>query len=138
MSELITVTAVVNAPLETVWAAWTMPEHIIRWNAASPDWHTPHAENDLQVGGKFNYRMEAKDGSFGFDFWGIYHTITLHKEIASTLGDGRALTVLFIKQNGGTRVTEVFEAETQNSIELQRAGWQAILDNFKRHTESLA
>ena len=133
----ITVEATVNAPVEKVWDAWTKPEHITKWNNASDDWHTPHSENDLRAGGKFNSRMEAKDGSFGFDFWGIYDDVKPNELIAYTLGDGRKVKVVFAGDSGSTKITETFEPETTNPIEMQKGGWQAILDNFKKYTEGL-
>lgn len=132
----ITVEATVNAPVEKVWEYWTSPQHITQWNNASEDWHTPSATNDLKVGGKFTSRMEAKDGSFGFDFWGIYDTIDVHKFIAYTLGDNRKVSIRFTTEGDGTKVVETFEAENENSIELQQFGWQAILNNFKKYTEN--
>lgn len=131
----ITVETTVNAPIEKVWEFWTEPKYIIKWNNASPDWHTPVAENDLRAGGKFLSRMEAKDGSFGFDFWGIYDEVKLYEIIAYTLGDERKVEITFVVQGNETKVIEIFEAETENSIELQQAGWQAILNNFKKYTE---
>ena len=132
----ITVQATVNAPVEKVWNYWTTPEHIKKWNNASPDWHTPRAENDLKVGGKFLSRMEAKDGSFGFDFHGTYDAVVNLKLIAITLGDDRKLEINFTSYGNETTVIETFEAETENSVELQKGGWQAILNNFKKYTES--
>lgn len=134
----ITVEAIVNAPVEKVWSFYTSPEHIMQWNNASPDWHTPHAETDLRAGGKFLSRMEAKDGSFGFDFWGIYDEIKTNELIAYTMGDNRKARIVFAGSNSTTVVTVTFEAETENTIELQRGGWQAILDNFKKYTEVTA
>lgn len=131
----ITVQTTIEAPVEKVWKCFTSPVDIVQWNTASEDWHTTKSENDLRVGGKFNSRMEAKDGSFGFDFWGIYNEIILHEKLASTLGDGRTMEVKFISQNNSTEVIETFEAENQNPVELQRGGWQAILDNLKKHVE---
>lgn len=133
---IITVTATINAPVEKVWDYWSQPAHITQWNQASDDWHTPHAENDLQAGGKFVSRMEAKDGSFGFDFWGLYDEVIPHKHIAYTMGDGRKVKVDFENQGNATKATENFEAESTNSVELQKNGWQAILDNFKKYTET--
>ncbi|HBB93165.1 MAG: polyketide cyclase [Bacteroidetes bacterium GWF2_49_14] len=133
----ITLRATIKAPVETVWKCWTSPEHITGWNAASDDWHTRHATNDLRAGGKFNSRMEARDGSEGFDFWGIYDEVVHHKKLDSTLGDGRKLTISFTPVGNTTEVVESFETEDQNSHELQRAGWQAILDNFVKYTEAL-
>ena len=132
----ITVENTVNAPVEKVWNLFTAPEHITKWNNASDDWHSPYAENDLRTGGKFLSRMEAKDGSFGFDFGGVYYDVQTHKKIAYTLGDGRKVELTFTNLGNATKVTESFEAETQNSIELQQSGWQSILDNFKRYTEA--
>lgn len=134
----ITVEAVVNAPLEKVWTCWTSPEHIVQWNNASDDWHTPHAENDLRVDGSFSSRMEAKDGSFGFDFGGRYTAVREHEYIEYVLGDGRVVSISFAPVTGGVQVTEVFDAESVNPVELQQTGWQAILNNFKRHTESVS
>lgn len=132
----ITVEATVNAPVEKVWEYWTSPQHVTQWNNASEDWHTPSATNDLKVGGKFTSRMEAKDGSFGFDFWGIYDTVDVHKFIAYTLGDSRKVSIRFTTEGDGTKVVETFEAENENSIELQQFGWQAILNNFKKYAEN--
>ena len=131
----ITVETTVNAPVEKVWNIWSAPEHITRWNSPSEDWHTPRAENDLRPGGKFLARMEAKDGSFGFDFGGVYDTVKEHELIEYTIGDGRKVSVKFEGKGNETRVTETFEAESINPIEMQRGGWQAILDSFKKHTE---
>ena len=118
-----------------MWEYWSKPEHITKWNSASDDWHTPRAENDLRVGGKFTARMEAKDGSFGFDFGGIYDAVRENEYIEYTLGDGRKVKVHFKDQGDSTKVTESFDAESTNSVELQRGGWQAILDNFKKYVE---
>lgn len=136
MATVITIEATVHAPIEKVWNYWTGPEHITQWNAASDDWHTTKAENDLKVGGTFSSRMEAKDGSFGFDFGGIYTEVETNKTIAYTLEDDRKVNIVFTPTPDGVKVVESFEAETQNSEELQRSGWQAILDNFKKYTES--
>jgi len=133
---LITVEATVNAPIEKIWEYWAKPEHITRWSAASDDWHTPRAENDLRTGGAFNSRMEAKDGSFGFDFGGVYDEVKDYELIRYTMGDGRTVEVIFSTQGGSTHITETFEAEGTNPIEMQRGGWQAILDNFKKYTEA--
>jgi|SRR4030095_10836245 uncharacterized protein YndB with AHSA1/START domain len=132
---IITVENTINAPVEKVWEYWTKPTHITQWNHASDDWHTPSAKNDLRVGGNFVYRMEAKDGSLGFDFGGVYDAVTANKYIEYTIGDGRRVKVTFSPTGNKTKITENFEAETQNPIELQRGGWQAILDNFKKYTE---
>jgi len=133
----ITINTLIESPVEKVWEAWTTPEHIKKWNHASDDWHTPHAENDLRVGGKFSYTMAAKDGSLSFDFWGIYSEVTPLKKILSKLGDDRSIEVIFTDHGETTDIIETFDAEDQNTVELQRAGWQAILDNFKKYTESL-
>ncbi|MHC1683103.1 MAG: SRPBCC family protein [Clostridiaceae bacterium] len=131
----ITIKTTVNASVETVWSYWTEPEHIKKWNNASEDWHTPVAENDLRVGGKFHSRMEAKDGSFGFDFGGTYDEMKLHQVISYTLGDERKVKIIFESKENNTEITETFEAEEENPIELQQTGWQAILDNFKKYVE---
>lgn len=133
----ITVSALVNAPVDKVWQVWFTPEHITKWNAASEDWHTPTATVDLRNGGTFTSRMEAKDGSFGFDFFGTYDIVQPNEHVSITMGDGRKWTVDFTPQGDSTLVTEAFEAESTNPIEMQRGGWQAILDNFKNYTESL-
>ena len=132
----ITVKTTVDAPIEKVWKYWSSPEHITQWNNASDDWHTPRAENDLRTGGKFLARMEAKDGSFGFDFGGVYDEVDENKFIAYTMGDGRKVSVAFLGNGNETEIEETFEAENENSIEMQKTGWQAILDNFKKYTET--
>lgn len=132
----ITVKSNVNAPVSKVWDYWNAPEHITKWNSASPDWHTPKSENDLRVGGRFTARMEAKDGSFGFDFGGIYDEVVPHKKISYTMDDGRKTDITFIPEGNGTQVIETFDAEETNPIEMQQGGWQAILDNFKKYTET--
>lgn len=132
----ITVTAIINAPIEKVWNYWTSPEHITQWCNASDDWHAPRAENDVQLGGKFTTRMEAKDGSFGFDFSGVYDEVRLHEYIAYTIGDGRKVNITFSGNGNETSVTETFEPENQNPLDMQQAGWQAILDNFKKYVEA--
>lgn len=133
----ITVQATVEAPVEKVWNAWTKPEHITQWNNASDDWHTPKAENDVRVGGKFSATMAAKDGSASFDFEGTYTSVKPHQLIEYTIIGGRTVKIVFEAAGKKTRVTETFEAENENPIELQRGGWQAILDNFKKYTEGL-
>lgn len=132
----ITVEATINAPIEKVWNIWTSPEHIMQWNNASPDWHTPKAENDLRKGGKFLSRMEAKDGSFGFDFWGIYDEVDHQAYIAYTMGDERKAEITFTQEGDRTMIRETFEAENENPVDMQTAGWQAILDNFKKYVET--
>lgn len=136
-SSPITVSTFVNLPIEIVWKVWIRPVHIKKWNNASPDWYTPFAKNDLKVGGKFLYRMEARDGSFGFDFEGKYLEVETEKLINYQLEDGRKVWVKFEKEGEGVKLTETFEPEQENSVELQREGWKAILDNFKRYSEAL-
>jgi uncharacterized protein YndB with AHSA1/START domain len=131
----VTVQAVIQAPVEKVWTYWTEPEHITKWNQASADWHSPKAENDLRVGGKFVTRMEAKDGSMGFDFGGVYDVVKQHEAISYTMGDGRRVDITFAVQGNETKVTEIFDAENTHPVDFQQAGWQAILDNFKTYTE---
>lgn len=135
--ERITVKAKVKASVNKVWDLWSDPKHIVKWNAASEEWHTPRAENDLRVGGKFLSRMEAKDGSFGFDFGGTYDEVVPQKRIAYTLDDGRKVEVDFKEKNGQTEIVSIFDPETQNPTEMQREGWQSILDNFKRYADNL-
>jgi len=132
----ITVEATANAPVADVWKAWNTPGDIMKWNTPDPSWHTPSSENDLRVGGKFKNRMEAKDGSFGFDFEGIYDKVELHKEITYTMPDGRTATTLFTSQDSNTYIETTFDAETENDPEFQKQGWQAILDNFVNYVES--
>ena len=132
----ITVETTVNAPVEKVWKYWSAPEHITKWNNASEDWHSPRAENDLRTGGKFFTRMEAKDGSFGFDFGGVYDEVRTNELIDYTMGDGRKVSVTFTGRGNETKIVETFEAEDTHSIEMQQGGWQAILDNFKKYTEA--
>ena len=134
--EKITVQAMVNAPVEKVWKAWTTPEDITKWNQASEDWHSPRAENDLRKGGKFSVRMESRDGKHGFDFGGEYDEVKPNEYIEYTMEDGRKVYVTFRGTGSETLVEETFDAESQNSIELQRNGWQAILDSFKNYVES--
>jgi len=135
---IITVQTIIKAPVEKVWKFWTEPNHIIHWNNASDDWHTPKAENDLRVGGKFMSRMEARDGSMGFDFSGKYDKIEPLHLIEYTMDDGRKAKISFVPQGNVTTVIESFEAEETNSVDLQQAGWQSILDNFKKYTEASA
>lgn len=132
----ITVETIVDAPIERVWHAWNDPEAIKQWNAAQDDWHTTRSTVDLRDGGRFVSRMEARDGSTGFDFGGTYTRVLSHKLIEYRMDDGREVKVEFSNAGEGVAVKETFEAETENSPELQRQGWQAILDNFRRHVES--
>jgi uncharacterized protein YndB with AHSA1/START domain len=133
---VITVENTVNAAVNKAWQYFTLPQHITQWNNASEDWHTPLAENDLRVGGKFLYRMEAKDGSMGFDFWGVYDEVKTNELIAYTMGDSRKAKITFSSFGNQTKIVTIFDAETENPVELQKSGWQAILDNFKKYTES--
>ena len=133
---MITIETTVNAPVEKVWDYWNAPEHIIKWNSASPDWHTPRAENDLRPGGKIASRMEARDGSMGFDFWGIYDEVRNNEYIEYTLGDGRKVQISFAANGNTTQITERFDPENVNPREMQQYGWQAILDSFKTYTEA--
>lgn len=132
----ITVTASINAPIQRVWEKWTTPEHVQHWNFATPDWHCPKATTDLRVGGEFHYEMASKDGSMQFDFWGTFQAIDAAKSLHILLGDGRNLHVTFETTEAGTHVTEQFEPENQNPADMQQAGWQMILNNFKSYAES--
>ena len=133
---VITIEATINAPVAKVWDYWNQPEHITHWAFASDDWHAPWAKNDLRTGGSFSSRMEARDGSMGFDFGGVYDEVTEHEYIAYTMGDNRKVSVQFKADGDTTHITESFEAEGMHPAEMQRAGWQAILDNFKKYTEA--
>jgi len=133
--ERINIKATVSADKQKVWAYYTQPEHITKWNFADPSWHCPTATNDIKVGGRYVARMEAKDGSFGFDFDAVYTEIRQSEGFTYEFGERHA-TVEFKETNGQTEVTVTFDPETENSIELQRSGWQAILDNFKNYTET--
>ena len=132
----ITIEAFVKAPKDAVWKRWTTPEDIVQWINASDDWHTPNAKIDLRAGGEFLYRMEAKDGSFGFDYGGVFDSVKPKELIAYTLGDGRKVEINFTGNGSITKITETFDAEDQNPIEMQRDGWKAILNNFKNYSES--
>jgi len=132
----ITVQSTINASVEKVWKYWSGPEHITKWCNASDDWHTPRAENDLRVGGRFQSRMEARDGSMGFDFGGVYDEVKTNELISYTMDDTRKVKIRFTSNGNETKVVESFEAEDANPIELQRGGWQAILDNFKKYVEA--
>ena len=135
--KVLTVETIVNAPAEKVWECWTKPEHIVKWNNASDDWHTPAATNDLRTGGSFTSRMEAKDGSMGFDFGGVYDEVREQEYIEYTMGDGRKVNITFTPTAQATEVVENFEPEETHSLEMQQQGWQSIMDNFKKYTESL-
>ena len=132
---LIKVETIINAPTSKVWEFWTNEEHVKNWNFASSDWYCPNATNNLVVGGEFHYTMSAKDNSMSFDFWGTYEKIEIEKNIEILLGDGRKMKVTFVSSDAGTIVTEEFEPEQENPAEMQRAGWQMILDNFKNYVE---
>lgn len=134
----VSVTAEVEASPEKVWKAWTSPEHIVKWNFASPDWHCPSSTNDLRVGGKMKSRMEAKDGSFGFDFEATYDEVVELRKISYSMDDGRQATTLFESAGNKTRITTIFDAEGTHPIEMQKDGWQAILNNFKNHAEKIS
>jgi len=131
----ITIEAHINAPIEKVWDAYNNPDDASTWNAASPDWHCPHARNDLIVGGTFSYRMEAKDGSAGFDFAGTYTKVVPHERIEYTMDDAREVAVVFTSEGDGTHIAVTFDPETENAPEMQKSGWQAILNNFKNYIE---
>lgn len=131
----ITVETTINADTQKVWDLWTKPEHITKWNFASDDWHCPLAENDLRVGGKLKSRMEAKDGSFGFDFEATYDEIVDQRKIAYTMSDGRKAVTVFENLDGKTKITITFDAENENPVEMQKGGWQAILENFRKYAE---
>lgn len=132
----VTIEAIISSSAEKVWNYWTKPEHITKWNFASPDWQCPRASNDLKPGGKYFARMEAKDGSFGFDFEAVYDEVVALKKIVYTMGDGRQASTSFQQTGDQTRVVTTFDIEDQNSADMQRQGWQAILNNFKHYTES--
>lgn len=133
--EKISIRTTISADKQKVWDYYTQPEHITQWNFADPSWHCPSATNDLKVGGRYVARMEAKDGSSGFDFDAVYTEIKQGESFTYEFG-GRFATVEFKETNGQTEVTTTFDPEAENIIELQRIGWQAILDNFKKHTET--
>lgn len=132
----ITVNALIPASLRKVWNCYTQPKHIMKWNNASPDWHTPKAENDLKVDGKFNFRMESIDGKQGFDFSGKYTKVKELSMIQYVMDDGRRVTITFSERDRQTNIMIIFDPENLNSLEMQKDGWQAILDNFKKYVES--
>lgn len=135
--KLVAIEAHINARVETVWNAYNSAEDIMQWNHASDDWHCTSSINDLRIGGKFKNRMEAKDGSFGFDFEGVYTELKPFKRIAYTMSDGRKVEMDFESDQQHTRLYIRFEPETENPVDMQRDGWQAILDNFKKYVESV-
>lgn len=133
---MITIKATINTSINKVWEFWTLPEHITKWSFASPDWHTPYAENDLREGGKFKSTMAAKDGSMSFDFEGEYTLVKINEAIEYVMADGRKVEISFNETPNGVEIIESFDPETQNPEEMQRRGWQAILDNFKSYVEN--
>ena len=137
MKKRIIVEAIISASLEKVWDAWTKPENIIKWNFASDDWQCPKASNDLSIGGKYFARMEAKNGSFGFDFVAIYKEIELRKKLVYIMEDGRISETNFTNIEGKTKVITSFDSEEENSDDMQREGWQSILNNFKKYVETI-
>jgi uncharacterized protein YndB with AHSA1/START domain len=136
MSNKISVSATINADVKKVWDYYTAPEHITKWNYADPSWQCPSATNDMRVGGKYSARMEAKDGSFGFDFEATYNEIVKGKSFTYTMPDDREVNVVFDGDGDKTSINVTFDAEDQNPVEMQKNGWQAILDNFKKYTEA--
>jgi uncharacterized protein YndB with AHSA1/START domain len=134
--EKIRVETLVNADLKKVWEYFTTPEHVMNWNFASSDWHCPAASNNLVTGGSFSYTMAAKDGSFSFDFAGVYDEVIEKEQFTYSMADGRQVQVIFEEQDGGVLVIEIFDPESENPVEMQQAGWQMILDNFRKYTES--
>ncbi len=134
----ITIQAHVKAPIAAVWQAWTTPDDIVQWNNASDDWHTPYARADIREGGTFLSRMEARDGSAGFDFEGTYTRVVPHQAIDYVMSDGRRAETTFTPERGGVTIRTTFDAETEHSAEMQQQGWQAILDSFTRYVEDTA
>lgn len=137
-SQTLTISTLVKAPMETVWRCYTQPEHMTQWNFANDDWCCPWAKAELTPGGRLVSRMEAKDGSMGFDFEAVYDEVAPGSHISYTLLDGRKVTTQFVADGEHIKVTTQFDSETENDPEMQRAGWQAILENFKKHTEQQA
>lgn len=131
----ITIQAVVSADRRKVWDYYTKPEHITRWNFADPSWHCPTASNDMRVGGKYLARMEAKDGSFGFDFEAIYNEVTDGEKFTYTMTDNRVVEAIFKELGDNTELSIIFDAESENPVDMQQQGWQSILDNFKKYVE---
>lgn len=138
MKSPIKIQATIKATPEKIWEAYTQAEHIVHWNFASPDWHCPSAEVDLKAGGQYKARMEAKDGSFGFDFLAVFDEVIPYSQIHYTLGDGRKVKTRIEPQNDLTKVETLFEPESENPRDLQEQGWQAILNNFKNYVESIS
>ncbi|WP_055446330.1 SRPBCC domain-containing protein [Lacinutrix mariniflava] len=137
MKTIITVETIITSNIDIVWNTFISPKHIKKWHTASPEWHTTKAENNLIKGGGFSSRMEAKDGSFAFDFGGVYDKIITNQLISYTLDDGRSVSITFTKKDNTVLITEAFEPENQNPVNMQKQGWQAILDNFKKYVETV-
>ncbi len=137
MALKVMVSVTIQADRDTVWTCFTAPGHITQWNFASEDWHCPSAENDVRPGGRYCARMEARDGSFGFDFEAVYDDVVERESLSYTMPDGRKVNTVFIKSGTGTSVTTTFDAESENPVEMQREGWQMILNNFKKYVERL-
>lgn len=135
---IVTVEALVKVPVAKVWEYWSAPQHVTQWCQASEDWHAPYAENDLRTGGKFKTTMAAKDGSFSFDFEGVYTNVQVNNLLEYEMADGRRVKILFTDLGSETQVVESFEAESTNPVEMQKGGWQAILNNFKKYAEAHA
>lgn len=135
--EKIHIETLVDGPMDVVWKCYTSPEDIVKWNTASEDWHTTKSENNLVVGGRFLSRMEAKDGQFGFDFSGVYDRILAFERIDYTLDDQRKVSVHFTGKGKQTAVSIDFDAEKTNPLDMQKLGWQSILDNFNRYVSAL-
>lgn len=135
MSAKIQIEATIQSSLKKVWSYWTDPNHITKWNFAVPEWCCPSATNDLKAGGKYTARMEAKDGSFGFDFEATYDEVIPHETLAYTMSDGRKAITNFESVGSATKVTTLFDPEQSNPVEMQKNGWQAILNNFKKYVE---
>ena len=131
----ITIEACVKSDIGKIWRAWNTPEDIVRWSTASDDWHTTRSTVDLREGGKFCSRMEAKDGSFGFDFEGTYTKVVVNQQLEYVMDDNRGVTIIFTEVDDGVRILQTFDAEDENSMEQQREGWQNILNNFVRFVE---
>jgi uncharacterized protein YndB with AHSA1/START domain len=136
-NKAITVETIVNVPISLAWMVWNEPKHITQWAFASADWHSPYADNELTIGGSFKTTMAAKDGSMSFDFEGVYTSVKLHELIEYKMADGRKVKIIFTAKGNQTQVTETFDPESENPVELQKGGWQAILDNFKKHAEAV-
>lgn len=132
----IKISAIIQADIKHVWESWNNPDSVKQWNTAMPSWHCPKAENDFTIGGKFSYTMAAKDGSFSFDFEGEYTNIIPHQQIAYTMADGRKVEIYFKSVPEGVEINERFEPENMNSLEMQKEGWQSILNNFKKYVEN--